>query len=503
MPVGTVAYREQNHVPLVPLHVLEVFDKQRLFPLVGGALEFLFDEHGGEKALHRHLLRGREGHDADARLCERSVRKSAPHFLDEGFRLLFVLLGDAAVINAVLHVTQGDFGLHRVRGGEGIELVAVVHDVREGNEALVLASVVPGQMLFGHTERKAVVQYALEVLDFEVLLIHIIGIEERGRRELFGVSHHHRAPAAGDCPDRLCGGHLGRLVEHHEVEEVCRRRNVLRHRDRAHEHTGRKPGQKMRNVVEEFAERKGVRAGLCGLLEGDDFEAQRALRVHARNARGEPAQNLLTGQPVETLARLAVLLDAVLDLPARKRREHLVLPGQRVDIVAEYLFAEAGEQVFARERTGQKGLDGEVQTQFFQFFRGAVEAAPALKKVRVLRERGALFVQKFKVVVVQPVIVVRDTECRVEVGKRTQKVLPTAQELPQNGKSVLTVDSGHAVVEERTVVFGEDLLRLRVQAVEFFRKFFELFRVPLAAEERGNLFALLRDELLRLVDAQD
>ena len=60
------AMESKVRLALVALYVFKVFDKERLFPLIGNVLELVFCERVRQAALHIILLGGAERNDADA-----------------------------------------------------------------------------------------------------------------------------------------------------------------------------------------------------------------------------------------------------------------------------------------------------------------------------------------------------------------------------------------------------------------------------------------------------
>ena len=99
--VRPVADGEEDDVSLVPLHVFEVFDEQRLFALVGGLFQPALGKRFGQAPLDVVLLGGAEGHHADAGAGELRVGEPSHHFRNQRLRFRLVALGKAPVIHAV------------------------------------------------------------------------------------------------------------------------------------------------------------------------------------------------------------------------------------------------------------------------------------------------------------------------------------------------------------------------------------------------------------------
>ena len=154
----------------------------------------------------------------------------------------------------------------------------------------------PCEMPLRDTERETVVQNALHVLVFEIFLVHVIGIEESGRRQLLGVSDDDGAFCASQGADRLRGGHLRRLVENNHVEHAVFRLQILRYRDRAHQKTGRDYLGKLGNLLEQLSQSRASEIALIQPLEIDEFETQTPLRRRRRETGNELGADTLAGE---------------------------------------------------------------------------------------------------------------------------------------------------------------------------------------------------------------
>ena len=80
------------------------------------------------------------------------------------------------------------------------------------------AAVMPQQMGLGHIQRKAIIQDALQVLCFQIILIYCIGGKEGGRRHLLGVTYDNRVFPSGQNTHGLTGGQLRCFVKNHNIK---------------------------------------------------------------------------------------------------------------------------------------------------------------------------------------------------------------------------------------------------------------------------------------------
>ena len=129
----------------------------------------------------------------------------------------------------------------------------------------------PQQVLLRHTQRQTVVQYAFQIFLIIVVLIHLIGIEKAGGRQLFGITHHNDVLASGNGPHRLTGGKLRSLIEDNQIKWRVGRINILCHRNGAHQHTGGQPPQQGGDAVEQLTDRQHPSAAANRLLQDAHF----------------------------------------------------------------------------------------------------------------------------------------------------------------------------------------------------------------------------------------
>jgi hypothetical protein len=104
---------------------------------------------------------------------------------------------------------------------EDDEAVFVELVVRDGDQRLVPAAVVPAQHALRGTLGGEQAEHALQV-GRQVVLVELLGthqaIEEAGGGKLLAVPHDHHLLAAGDRPQRVDRPHLAGLVEDDQVE---------------------------------------------------------------------------------------------------------------------------------------------------------------------------------------------------------------------------------------------------------------------------------------------
>ena len=386
--IGTVAHREEDDVALVALHVLQVLDEKRLFSVVRRLLQPLLDDRLGEQPFDIVALRARKGDDAHARLGENGVGEPAHDLRDERLRLLCVALCKAAVIGAV-HEHELYFAVHRVGRGEGAQLVIVVHAVGEGDEALVLAAVMPQKVPLGHAEGEAVVQDALQVLVFEVILVHIRRTEEGGGRQLFGIAHDDRRLRACNGADRLRRGHLRRLVEDDQVELIGDGLQILRHGGRAHQHAGADDAHERGDLAEQAPQPRAAQIALGKAGECAQFDGEAPLPV-LRQAGDELGADMIAREAGKFLPRDAEFFDGLLKRADRHARERGV--GGDVDLqeVAVDVLFKAREYVVRAEAPALQRLCDEVESEFGEFFARPAVHAPVGQQVDIVDERARL-----------------------------------------------------------------------------------------------------------------
>ena len=313
--VLAVADREEDHIPLVALHILQVLDEDRF---LGGHRQLFqigpFGEKVREQVLNEGLLVGVESHHADAAPTEVGILQTTADLGDDGLGFRPVLPRSllSPVVDAI-HMFIGQFGIQIIRRGERKERVLVELGVAEGDKAFMLAPIVPAEMFGGEGKGKAVIEDAVQVLHLGVIFVKGILVEEIGRRHLLLIADHDDALAAGDGAHRLAGRHLGSLVEDDKVELRSLGFGVGHHRERAHKHARAHPGQQVRDHVEEPAERDAPASVTDVPLQDAHFRGLRRLRLQGRQLGGEPGEQFIPGERLEVLAQPAEPGDLLLE----------------------------------------------------------------------------------------------------------------------------------------------------------------------------------------------
>ena len=254
-------------------------------------------------------------------------------------RLDAVGAGAAAIVDAVRHVLERDDALVGVRAREGPEPAVVEGGVREGDQVLVAAAVVPEQRTLRQARVEAGVQHALGRLLVRVVAEGVEGgdLEEAGRRKLATVADDDDLAGAADRADGVGGEDLARLVEDDEVEGDGRVAEVLRDRERAHQQARLEARQQVGKLGEEATERleAALLAGLAqqqpdlGAVQADAARPGRCRpsrpprQQRRRDALGVQLP-LVTIEPAQLFDGLLVLLAA----EPRQRRGALVAPGE-------------------------------------------------------------------------------------------------------------------------------------------------------------------------------
>ena len=170
--VCAVADGEEYHVALVTLHVLQVLDEYRLLAVHGRLLELRVPvERLGQVIFYQVALHLAEGDDADAVLLQLLILQPAQDLIDDGLRLAGVAPGASFVVDAV-DGHQRHPGHTVVGRGECEQAVAVILRIAERDQALVLAAIVPGELMLAQGEGDAVVEDALHVVDVGLFLVH-------------------------------------------------------------------------------------------------------------------------------------------------------------------------------------------------------------------------------------------------------------------------------------------------------------------------------------------
>ena len=305
--VGAVADGEQDHIPLVTLDIFEVLDEDGLIHFICPRFELrILDEFLCQKVVDQILLHDAEGHDTHGILPQLFIGNAPYQLCHHGLCLGTVLTGLALVVDA-LHGNAGDLAHLIVRGREGEQLILIETHIAECDQAFVPRAVMPQQMLRRHGEGKAVIENAFQILLVVIFLVGMLRREEGGRRELLGVTDNDHIVTAGNGADGFTGRKLRCLVENDQVKFREGRINVLRHRDRAHEHARADAPQQSRDRIEELADGEHPAAALDGTLENADLRGTaHALRCR-RDACRQAGDKLLHGQRGKIIRSLAVL----------------------------------------------------------------------------------------------------------------------------------------------------------------------------------------------------
>ena len=138
---------EQDRVPLVALHIFQVFHEER----VGFLVEFLVDERiiaGLQQVQDEVALLGVEGDHAQGFLRRDGVIEAFADFGDDGVR--FHLVGAVQASRLPVELAVDSFQAHAggnmaAGGGEASEFPLVVAFVGKRDQRLVLGTVMPGQ----------------------------------------------------------------------------------------------------------------------------------------------------------------------------------------------------------------------------------------------------------------------------------------------------------------------------------------------------------------------
>ena len=179
----------------------------------------------------------------------------------------------SAAFKDTVHMNQVHTRFPIIDRGEGVELVFIEPTVAESDQALVLAPVMPEQMCLRHVQSKAVIQNAFHILFFQMILICCAGCKEGGRRHLLGISDDDRVFTAGQCAYGFAGGKLGCFIKHNQVERLAVGVQILRHRDRAHQHTRAKLREKVGDLLKELPNACPTASAANGPLQDSGFRA--------------------------------------------------------------------------------------------------------------------------------------------------------------------------------------------------------------------------------------
>jgi hypothetical protein len=186
-----------------------------------------------------------------------------------------------------------DLGTSNPRERGEVPVVEVA--VREGNQALVAASVMPfecprrkqhAKRLKDRLESFDRGKLGCFFLQLGVLLLRTRCEEEGGRRKLFLVAGDDKLRAARDGRHRVGRTHLACLVEDHDVEEPLRWER-LADNERAHHPTGLQLEQVILRSCEEIAKRKQLSLP-TGLLADERNVVRKVLTRGGASLRPEP-----------------------------------------------------------------------------------------------------------------------------------------------------------------------------------------------------------------------
>ena len=191
--------------------------------------------------------------------------------------------------------------------------VLIVFAVAECYETLVLASVMPPEILRRQVQGKTVIQDALQIFDMRIILIEGIGVEESRRRKLFRVTYHDDAATSCNGSHSLACRHLGRLVEYDKIELHSARLDILRYRHRTHEHAWTHPVQEVAYACEEVTQRYAPASVLDVTLEDTHLGSPRGFPLQCRKRRRDLSEKFLSGQCLEVLAESSESRDLLLE----------------------------------------------------------------------------------------------------------------------------------------------------------------------------------------------
>ena len=312
--VGPVADREEDHVPLVPLDVLQVLDEDRLQLVAGeeGLDGRVVPAGAVEQVEHEALLGLAQGHHADGVAGELGVLQPAHDLGHDGLGLAAVRAALAVVVDAVGHRPPADSHPVVDGGGERDQPAVVVARVAEGDQALVAAAVVPAEGVGVDLAGDALVQHALQVLGAVLVPLAAVGLaEEAGGGQLLGVADHHQLAAPGNGADGVPDRHLRGLVEDDDVEGRQGGVEELGHREGAHEQARPQLADQVAGLPEEGADR--LVAALLLDLPAQEAALHAVAQLLAAGAGGVDAgTHRVPGGDQELVVELAEALDGAL-----------------------------------------------------------------------------------------------------------------------------------------------------------------------------------------------
>ena len=82
-----------------------------------------------------------------------------------------------------------------------------------------------------------------------VFFVDTVGFKEARRRQLFGIAHNDHVFASGYGTYGFTGRQLAGFVKDDQIKLRKFRIDILRHRDRAHQHTRAQSAQQCRDLV--------------------------------------------------------------------------------------------------------------------------------------------------------------------------------------------------------------------------------------------------------------
>ena len=281
LPVAGVADRKDDHVALIALHVFQILHENRLRGrIVEAAVELrMAAPFGVDQVLDQLLLRHTERDHANGAAAV--PLQPFEHLAHHAFGFGAVAAAPATFVDPVRHEAE----LHAEvaaapRRRKGEQPVFVVMAVAESDQRLVAAAVVPVQISGVETGGDALVEDAFRLLARLVLVaelpLRLLPLEEAGRRHLLRVAHHDQLAAPRDRADRIPHRNLRSLVEYDQIELRQLRRQVLRHRQRAHQETRLQQRQQVRDLAEQRPHRLVAGALLAFALEQPQFAPFRA-----------------------------------------------------------------------------------------------------------------------------------------------------------------------------------------------------------------------------------
>ena len=405
--VAAVADRDEDHVALVALDVLQVLDEERLAPIAGALLaaeRFQFGilgAHQFQLVEDRVALRHREGGHAQGGVGMRlRVPEHRPRHL---LRLARIAPLAPAVVHAV-HLGEGEAAfLPRGVGARRVDQPVVVEGVvGDRDQRGMVRAVVPAQAGSRHRARLAQGEDALHVrrlrrpdgrvvvgiLRVVVHPLHL-AVEEGGGRKLLGVADHDDLPRPRNRPQRVGRAHLTGLVNHQDVEGQAAGTEKLRHRERTHQQDRLDPDHRLTGPVEQRAQRP-VAALLADLAPDHADLARRADRQRAMVQQ----RHFLRRQMAEPVVRAAKRRHLRRALAAVERRQQGILGAQP----APYrLGARVAEHV-DRVRRGQAPVPHPrpqfVEPEFGTRLRGRGQQAPVGQRLPPPQPRGEPLAQR-------------------------------------------------------------------------------------------------------------